>query len=140
MYKSFKRIYVKMPGIMQMGRNWPGVFAAWGIYNLLNILFIWEKARGLNIKDYYRDLNSQVLRNEWGVTLRTAQQASAPAAESILRSHRDSESPLVTQKRFLAPLQKTILLCYNTAKLMYLLRRLGELLRCQRSRSKSPKR
>lgn len=79
-----RRLRSALPGIFRTGTDWPGIFAAWAIYNLTNVLFIWEKSRGLDVPAHYKGLTAELLRDEWGVpelpsALTAATSAPAPA-------------------------------------------------------------
>ena len=63
----FKAIPTALKGIMRTGKDWPAIFAAWSIYNLMNVLLTWEKARGLNVPVFYQHLRLHLLAQEWGI-------------------------------------------------------------------------
>lgn len=112
MLECFRRINERAPSIFRTGGNWPGIFSAWCIYNLLNVLFIWEKARGLDTKASYAQLRTDLLRQEWGVTLPNACATSAP------------EPPPPTglgleEKKIQDQLGKTVFLAYVVANTAY---------------------
>lgn len=66
-FDCLRRLRSALPGIFRTGADWPGIFAAWAIYNLTNVLFIWEKSRGLDVPAYYKGLTAQLLLDEWGI-------------------------------------------------------------------------
>lgn len=47
------------------GKDLMGAYCAWPIYQLGTILFIWEKQRGMNVQEYYKQLKDEVLEREW---------------------------------------------------------------------------
>lgn len=80
----FSRIHDALPKITKTGSDWPGLFAAWAICNLMNILFTWEKNRGVNVLDFYSKKSAQILENEWGVI---------PAVNPVIGILAESASP-----------------------------------------------
>ncbi|PKN18022.1 MAG: hypothetical protein CVU71_10890 [Deltaproteobacteria bacterium HGW-Deltaproteobacteria-6] len=42
-----------------------GHYLAWHIYWLGTALFVWEKQRGLNVGEYYRALQEEIIQKEW---------------------------------------------------------------------------
>jgi hypothetical protein len=115
MLEFLGRINASSPGIFRTGGNWPGIFSAWCIYNLLNVLFIWEKARGLDAKACYAGLSGTLLKTEWGVSIPGTAGTAAPEPLAPSAGLGPGEKKLQDQ------LGKTVFLAYFVANVVYYL-------------------
>jgi len=88
--KCFKRMRKRLPGIFRTGPNWTGIYAAWSLYNMMNVLFIWERQRGLDVPSHYRQLTARLLADEWGVETE-ASRHEEPLAPSPVVSNRSTD-------------------------------------------------
>jgi len=108
-----KNIHRGLPGIMRTGEDWPGIFSAWAIYNLMNVLLTWEKARGLDVPAYYQQLRARLLAEEWGV-----------AAESVLPGDKSQAAPggtatTITSASIGPELKQSVCVAYWAANILY---------------------
>jgi len=110
---SFKSIHEQLPGIFRTGSHWPAIFSAWSLYNLMNVLLIWEKARGLDVGRYYQTMREKVLEREWGVL------AGGTGSAPTTGSPAGRESLLPEERTLQASLQKTVFLAYAVANTIY---------------------
>lgn len=51
--------------LIKAGTPLLGHYLAWHIYWLGTALFVWEKQRGLNVREYYTNIQEKVIREEW---------------------------------------------------------------------------
>ncbi len=51
--------------LIQAGNPLLGHYLAWHIYWLGTALFVWEKQRGLNVREYYKSIQKKVIQEEW---------------------------------------------------------------------------
>ncbi len=110
-----KSLHNGLPGIMRTGNDWPGVFSCWALYNLMNVLLTWEKARDLDVPAYYQQLRNQLLADEWGVA-----DGSVPPLGKPQAATRDTiAQPLIHSATIGPELKKAVFLAYWTANLLY---------------------
>jgi hypothetical protein len=122
-----KNLHNGLPGIMRTGNDWPGIFACWALYNLMNVLLTWEKARGLDVPAHYQQLRKRLLAEEWGVA------DEAPQALGIPQSNIGDKSPHPLSAAIDPELRKTVFLAYWTANLLYYARHPGAIPRSLRN-------
>lgn len=111
----FKRLRTALPGIFRTGADWPGILAAWGIYNLTNVLFIWEKSRGVDVPERYRQLTAEILRDQWGIGSKDIPTAGSSDAIVTLE-----DETLAREGR--ADVETAVLVSYWAASLLFGLR------------------
>lgn len=75
MRECFQNIALFEERLRAGGEPLLGHYLAWPIYWLGTALFLWEKKRGFDVRRYYRELMTNVLRDEWQADL-------APSAPS----------------------------------------------------------
>lgn len=81
MRECFQNIALFEERLRAGGEPLMGHYLAWPIYWLGTALFLWEKKRGLDVRRYYRELMTNVLRDEWQADLALSVPSdSAPAA------------------------------------------------------------
>ncbi len=83
------------------GKDLLGAYCAWPIYQLGTILFIWEKQRGLDVRQYYQKLKDEVLAREW---LGEGDQRSAVSGQGAAES--GQRSVVSDQRTAIAPFLK----------------------------------
>jgi hypothetical protein len=108
-----KSIHRALPGIMRSGNDWPGILSCWTIYNMMNVLLVWEKSRGLDVRGYYQQLRSSLLADEWGVF---------EAGQSSKRQPRPTSSDSVAPAASNANqyyVKTVVFLAYWTANILY---------------------
>jgi hypothetical protein len=124
-----KNLHHGLPGIMRTGNDWAGIFSCWALYNLMNVLLTWEKARGLDVPAHYQQLRNRLLAEEWGVADGTPQALSIPQPTIGVKA-----PPSPPLSAAICPeLKKTVFLAYWTANLLYHARHPGAIPRSLRS-------
>lgn len=111
-----KNIHDAFPGIMRTGKDWLGIFSAWTIYNLSNVLFTWERSRGADIPAFYNQLRAQLLAEEWGVSLTDCQDSDSIQSES------DCDVNISTKMEGVSDLKKTVFVAFCAANIIFYLR------------------
>jgi len=111
-----KNIHNALSGIMRTGKEWPGIFSAWALCNLMNVLLTWEKARGLDVPAHYQQLRARLLADEWGVT----DKADQPCDQSPAAAN--GEVTTDTLAAIDPDLKRTVFVAYMTARLLFKVR------------------
>jgi hypothetical protein len=124
-----KSLHQAMPGIMRTGTDWPGVFSCWAIYNLMNVLLTWEKARCLDVPVHYEQLRNRLLAEEWGVVNEIVSPVRNP---DVAAGDRFSQ-PIFLSKAVHVELKKTVYLVYWSANILFHARHPGAIPRSLRS-------
>lgn len=124
-----RNLHHSMPGIMRTGNDWPGIFSSWAIYNLMNVLLTWEKARDLNIPAYYEKLSNHLLAQEWGAVHAIV----LPVSKTFEAAQVKSTPPCLVSATIAPELKKTVLVAYWTANIVFHARHPGAIPRSLRT-------
>lgn len=96
--ECFQNIALFEERLRAAGEPLLGHYLAWPIYWLGTALFLWEKKRGFDVRRYYRELMTKVLRDEWQADLAQALSTSgdsvpgAPSGSGASQRQLDSSA------------------------------------------------
>ena len=98
MRECFQNIALFEERLRTGGEQLMGHYLAWPIYWLGTALFLWEKKRGFDVRRYYRELMTNVLRDEWQADLASSASgnavAGAPSSNGSFQRQPDA-SPVI---------------------------------------------